>query len=798
MDFRTRRTENIYNRIHCMKNTLTISIATLVGVLLSDTRHIVAQSVTPVPNMIWINSGTFVMGSPLNEEGHTIYEEQQTRVTLTYGFYMNKFEATQQEYLDLTGLNPSTTTNLDAPVTKTSWNGAVNYCFLLTERERSAGRIPSNWEYRLPTDAEWEYCCRAGTTTRYSFGDDPTYTLINQYEWYIGNTGTNGLFPRSVGIKLPNRWGLYDMQGNVSEYALDWFIDNPFRGSLPGGSLVDSHGPTTGVWRVFRGGSFFEGVSSCRAAVRGGISPTSTSGLIGFRVVLAPATPEWRQVIETQLERPKYSSGPVKEVGKSKLVLVTHGWIPSWDIPQLSTAWVDEMTNSIDRYLTDKGLDGWQVVGYKWIEGAHPLDLLSIAFPTRAAQTALENAKREGRKLGEYLAGQGWSEIHFIAHSAGSGLIQAATEAIKDISPSTIVHVTFLDPFVGLDYSGVSSYGNRADWAENYYSRDLDTGGENWPFTQGLFDYCYNIEVTWVDDNKILGPVYISTPLGTQRCTQTVSSHGWPIQFYQNTIPPNTQLGSAGFGFPLSRAGGNWDYAISNYMVSPNALWVLGTPDDPQCNQLYTSTPPMIGERVDFSNSPIEKSSTGEVKIHGIDSFSLITGSPVWLAAVINPTNSVNLVSFDAKFVNANGSEGLLSLYWDTNSIGSVDEPAIQLGFKRYAFMFPRAASNTLHILGFRLDAFTNVPSSVLVTNVSLVSMGVSEPFTLSFAGVYTNMLPIFELTGPTGVVYTIETSSNLVDWTTSVVLVNNSGKVRFSDLASTNALQRFYRAVAP
>jgi len=140
----------------------------------------------------------------------------------------------------------------------------------------------------------------------------------------------------------------------------------------------------------------------------------------------------------------------------------------------------------------------------------------------------------------------------------------------------------------------------------------------------------------------------------------------------------------------------------------------------------------------------------------------------------------------------------LLSVYWDTNTIGSIDERVVLPGLQKYSFTIPRAESNTLHALGFRLDTFTNVASSVVVTNVALGFAGVSQPFTLTTTTNTSEGLRVLELTVQSGFNYTVDASTNLIDWATIAVLVNTNGVVRFVDRLSTNFHQRFYRAVAP
>ena len=139
--------------------------------------------------------------------------------------------------------------------------------------------------YRLPTVAEWEYACRAWTSTRFSYGDDPGYTNLTNYAWYYDNSGDQ---THPVGQKLPNPWGLYDMHGNVWEWCQDWW------GDYAGGIALDPRGPAGGSLRVIRGGSWdsWNGrAGDCRSVLRNGSYPGDWGIIIGFRVVLAPGQP---------------------------------------------------------------------------------------------------------------------------------------------------------------------------------------------------------------------------------------------------------------------------------------------------------------------------------------------------------------------------------------------------------------------------------------------------------------------------------------------------------------------------
>ncbi len=232
-------------------------------------------------NMVFIPANTFLMGSPTNEAGRNTNEGPQTLVTLSRGFWIGQYEVTQGEYLAVTGTNPSEFPgDLSRPVSTVSWPDATNYCWLLTERELAAGRIPAGTRYRLPTEAEWECAARAGTSTRYSYGDDPDDKDLASYAWTTGNANFS---VHPVGQKLPNRWGLYDMYGNVWEWTQDWL------GPLPGGAVTDPQGPTSNEigWKVTRGGSFDQGPYRSATRYFFGNHPALKDWNLGFRVVLA-------------------------------------------------------------------------------------------------------------------------------------------------------------------------------------------------------------------------------------------------------------------------------------------------------------------------------------------------------------------------------------------------------------------------------------------------------------------------------------------------------------------------------
>ncbi len=255
------------------------------------------RAVIAVPaDMNWIPAGSFIIGSPTNEVGRSTNETRHT-VTLTRGFFMGKYPVTQANYSSLMNTNPAyfNTNNgfvrdLNRPVEQVDWSDATNYCGKLTQQERAAGHIFATWSYRLPTEAEWEYACRAGTTTPFYYGNDLLSGLANfngQYE-YVGGVGTvfnsGGVVLNrtvAVGGYAPNARGLYDMAGNVWEWCQDWF------GNFSTNSVTDPPGPGAGTMRVFRGGALNVIGRDCRSASRSGYFPSENLNTVGFRVVLA-------------------------------------------------------------------------------------------------------------------------------------------------------------------------------------------------------------------------------------------------------------------------------------------------------------------------------------------------------------------------------------------------------------------------------------------------------------------------------------------------------------------------------
>lgn len=225
---------------------------------------------------VWIEPGTYVMGAPLGDLKRNPDETPAHEVMISNGFYLGKYEITQSQWVAIMGTAPWTgkqfvEVNDDNPAVYISWIALQEFLRRLNE---SVGESL----YRLPTEAEWEYACRAGSTSPWSFGGDEIQ--LGQYAWYADNTVAAGLpHARRVGEKLPNPWGLHDMHGNVWEWVIDRY--GPY-GRL---ASVDPTGPESGATRVMRGGGFVNPARHLRSAKRFSHDESLRYSAIGARLV---------------------------------------------------------------------------------------------------------------------------------------------------------------------------------------------------------------------------------------------------------------------------------------------------------------------------------------------------------------------------------------------------------------------------------------------------------------------------------------------------------------------------------
>ena len=228
--------------------------------------------------MIRVPAGSFIMGSPESEDGHRVWE-QQREVTFVNDFYLGQTPVTQEQYEVVTGTNPTDHEVIrNAPVDSVNWGQANEYCQKLTSLDREAGVLPDGWEYRLPTEAEWEYAARGGLKSenhKYSGSND-----ITKVAWFNHNSDKT---THVVASKQSNELGLYDMTGNVWEWCLDWYDKNYYKNSPelnPENTVKNERQRKVvrgGAWSDFDSFSFINFRNSCK--------PLDTLNLVGFRVV---------------------------------------------------------------------------------------------------------------------------------------------------------------------------------------------------------------------------------------------------------------------------------------------------------------------------------------------------------------------------------------------------------------------------------------------------------------------------------------------------------------------------------
>ena len=218
-------------------------------------------------DFVLIQPGKFMMGSDKGDPD----EKPAHEVTIAKPFYMAVNEVTQLQWKALIGDNPSGFKGDDLPVEKVSWDDGQRFLVKLKEK------LAAGQSCRLPTEAEWEYACRAGSEGAYGFGDD--VGELKDFAWYIENAGEK---THPVGQKKPNAWGIYDMHGNVYEWCSDWY------GPYGDAAQRDPGGAASGMVRVVRGGSWFNIPNYCRSAARQKYPSSGRYDLVGFRVVCVP------------------------------------------------------------------------------------------------------------------------------------------------------------------------------------------------------------------------------------------------------------------------------------------------------------------------------------------------------------------------------------------------------------------------------------------------------------------------------------------------------------------------------
>jgi len=233
--------------------------------------------------LVRIPAGEFQMGVNARDNIGPVH-----KVTISKPFLLGQMEVTQAQFEQVTGATPWRGQQFvqegpDVAVSYVTWDEASRFCSLLTEIERRSGQLPPGTAYRLPTEAEWEYACRAGTMASFSFGDDDS--RLGEFAWWGGLTGDGNAkqeqYAHPVGQLRPNPWNLFDIHGNVAEWCADWYAKNAYTPA----AVVDPRGPAAGTIRVVRGGSWNSSLGRARSASRyQGVPPTERYSNLGFRV----------------------------------------------------------------------------------------------------------------------------------------------------------------------------------------------------------------------------------------------------------------------------------------------------------------------------------------------------------------------------------------------------------------------------------------------------------------------------------------------------------------------------------
>lgn len=528
----------------------------------------------------------------------------------------------------------------------------------------------------------------------------------------------------------------------------------------------------------------------------------------------------------SQPVQPVYPTLPPIEAGKDSLVFITHGRTPPGD-PGVHP-WVDDMKTAIKAQVAAN----WMVLGYKWVEESRdpfgtPLgSLAGVLSVIGNARDVGREAGKDIMELAQHTPNHKWEHVHLIAHSAGSRLIEEASKIIRAKSPSTTIHTTFLDAFTGATDNGGSQYGSASDWADSYFNVDVDTYDKAVGWTEGPLDHARNVDITWLDPNKVLIPILCpsvtagsTSPILDQICSyEATSFHRWPYDFYYQTILGTASPCATGHGFPRSKEGSGWNSRAS-YPVGNTPTILCGSPPTLHNPSLLNLNQPfqisllpnassfsgvtLVGNAftlISVSSSPAPQANANKVGstiLNGGPILAEATGNPVWLAVAVTVSNAVNFVQIDSTFSTTNAAEGLMTVYWNTNMIGKVDERVGKPTLETYRFGLPGSVTNGLYTLSFRLDVFANLTSTITVTNVATGFAGLDQPINLDMLR-GSNSAPMLKLTGTSNVNYLVESSTNLLNWSPAALLSNTNGTVLFTDLGATNSSQRFYRATLP
>ncbi len=375
----------------------------------------------------------------------------------------------------------------------------------------------------------------------------------------------------------------------------------------------------------------------------------------------------------------RFESHLPEPTGVKNLVLVTHGWNATGED---RVAWVEVMADTI-RARVDP--NEWEVVAYQWTEEAK-------------TKRPLANSRQQGTLDGKILAARNYDRVHLIGNSAGGDLVDAMAEQINAAQYGTVIHTTFLDAYAP---PWSDDYGAFSTWSDHYFN----TGDFPLVYTETLLDNAHNFNVS------NLNPLPDDSFFG----------HQWPRTWYFETIVDAS--GSSQYGFPLSHEGGNWN--PSQYPKGEET--VLGQGQPPGSIEWLAQ---WAGQYLDLQAGAHVVSRTGLVQFFQ-NGLSMQTDSPVWFIGEVDIEDKVNLLRFDLEFTSATGAEGLLAVYFDDYVLGKIDERFAPAGIQQVVFELDDPLPGS-HTLSLRLDSFSDVPSSVSISNLEWGAVQVvPEPSTL-------------------------------------------------------------------
>ena len=503
-------------------------------------------------------------------------------------------------------------------------------------------------------------------------------------------------------LKDPNNLVPIQMEVELRQFA------EPFTGKDDGGILVSTPVPAGSTATITRSG-LVPGAYHWRARIFGGSEPLTQRTEFG-----AVGNADFSIAREYEPIQPVLGHS-VCDYSARNLVFITHGWNGN------AEGWVRVMAESIRGHLSQAHLNDWAVCTFDWRKSAEGLP-----------QSAYLEAETQGEYLGQFLVAHQYDSIHFIAHSAGSNLIQTAADWIQPRSPGTKIHLTFLDAYQPAG-AAFSDYGldprNRNDsytihsdwWAEQYVDM------RNAPIALGIIDIrdtnyilpdAYNFDVTEVD--PIQDPTLVEKGQ-ISGLDYAVRVHGWPIDWYKTSIV----MSSAPHGFRHSlEAGGIQRLPVVQFppgqcvKLKMNNVETLCTV--PGFFGFTSTYIPVIHVQDAAAGGAAQSGGGGTVAYTDSTSAILRTGSPVWLDITATTTQEINSLRFEYSFLSNAGSEGVVSIFADGQLKHKIDERIALAGLNNARDIWLGSLTPGTHIITFRLDPFTDVQSVVLISNIQL------------------------------------------------------------------------------